>query len=78
MAKLQPPHVNGEMELTEEEQADITAKLQVIIENFEETDEQPVCDTFYIASTYNRDNNLKINGDTAQVLLSEETPVSEV
>ncbi|WP_066316997.1 hypothetical protein [Bacillus sp. FJAT-29814] len=76
MARLQPPHINGVMELTEEEQAEIKAKLVVIHDAFEETDEQPVCDTFYLTSTYNRENpEFPINGDTVESLLVEESPV---
>ena len=86
MALSQPPKINGEMTLTDAQIKDITMKLVDIRTAFEETDEQPVCDTFYITSTYNRLNTFKINGDTCETLLGlydnpvveEETPTSEV
>lgn len=67
------------MTLTDEQAIDIKAKLIVIRDAFVETDEQPVCDTFYLVSTYNRENpDSPINGDTAQAILAEEQPSSEV
>jgi hypothetical protein len=49
----------------------IRTKLQTIQAAFTPTDEQPVCDTFYITATYNRENpDFPINGDTAQYLLA--------
>lgn len=75
MALKQPPNINGEMVLTEAQITDITDKLVVIRDAFEETDEQPVCDTFYITATYNKANTLKINGDTCVVLLAEHDKV---
>jgi hypothetical protein len=72
MTKSKAPNINGVMELTEEQENVITAKLNTIRAKFEETDEQPVCDTFYLTSTYNRENEFKINGDTAEHLLAEE------
>jgi hypothetical protein len=71
MALKQPPFVNGEMELTEEEISEIKGKLEVIVSSFDPTDEQPVADTFYITATYNRENpDFPINGDTCQALLN--------
>jgi hypothetical protein len=84
MALSKPPKINGEMTLTDTQIKDITDKLVVIRSAFEETDEQPVCDTFYLTATYNKENTFKINGDTCEALLEvhdapviEETP-SEV
>lgn len=79
MAK-QPPEVNGVMELTDQEKADITSKLQAIQTAFIETDEQPVCDVFYIVATYNKQNvGNEINGDTAEFMLgqAQQTPTQE-
>jgi hypothetical protein len=74
----QPPNVNGIMQLTEEQILAIQAKLQAIQSAFEPTDEQPVCDTFYITATYNRENvGSECNGDTVEYILAyvkEETP----
>jgi hypothetical protein len=78
MAKLQPPSINGEMDLTEVQATNIQVKLLTIKNSFVETDEQPVCDTFYLTSTYNKENEFKINGDTCEMLLvEEETPIEE-
>jgi hypothetical protein len=79
MRKL-PPHVNGQMELTDKEQSSIREKLLAIRDSFVETDEQPVADTFYITATYNLENpDFPINGDTCEMLLSEpaEEPLME-
>jgi hypothetical protein len=81
MALKQPPYVNGEMTLTEEEVLEIQAKLITIRDAFDPTDEQPVCDTFYLTSTYNRENpTFPINGDTCNAILNAEevTPVEGV
>jgi hypothetical protein len=73
MTLKQPPFVNGEMTLTNEQVLEIREKLVVIRESFEETDEHPVCDTFYLTSTYNRENpDQPINGDTCEMLLAED------
>jgi hypothetical protein len=78
MALKQPPFVNGEMTLTDEQIVDIKAKLVAIRDAFDPTDEQPVCDTFYITATYNKENiDFPINGDTCNALLTEQ-PVIEV
>lgn len=69
MPKL-PPEVNGIMDLAEEDILDIKAKLLVIQSAFVATDEQPVCDTFYLTATFNQANEHKINGDTAQYCLA--------
>jgi hypothetical protein len=75
MLFVQPPHTNGVMELLEEEKEEIRAKLIVIQEAFKETDEHPVCDTFYLTATYNAENvGNEINGDTCQMILVEEPP----
>lgn len=66
-----PPNVNGIAELTAAETATILTKLQAIQTAFIATDDQPVCDTFYITATYNKANKGKeINGDTAQFILA--------
>ena len=79
MALKKPPFINGLMDLTEEQATDIQAKLVVIRDAFDPTDEQPVCDTFYLTSTYNRENpDFPINGDTCNMLLAEETPTEVI
>jgi hypothetical protein len=79
MALKQPPYVNGEMTLTDEEVLEIQAKLIAIRDVFDPTDEQPVCDTFYLTSTYNRENpTFPINGDTCNALLTEQTVIEVV
>lgn len=73
MALSQPPKINGIMTgLTDAQILDIQTKLVAIRDAFDPTDDQPVCDTFYLTSTYNKANDLKINGDTCQMLLQEE------
>jgi pyridoxal/pyridoxine/pyridoxamine kinase len=75
MAIKQPPNVNGIMDLADTEKADIKAKLDLIISGFVATDEQPLIDTFYIVSNYNKENpDNPINGDTCGFIL---TPVQE-
>jgi hypothetical protein len=77
MALKKAPYVNGLMDLTDDEKVEIKGKLQVIVAEFDPTDEQPVADTFYITATYNRENpDFPINGDTCQALL-QEVPVTE-
>jgi hypothetical protein len=72
MNQYEAPHVNGVMELTETKSATIKGKLLAIQEAFEPSHEQPVADTFYIVSTYNKENpSAPINGDTAQAILAE-------
>lgn len=67
----QPPHINGVAELTAEEITAMYDKLTVIQGTFVESDDQPVCDTFYLVSTYNKQNvGSEINGDTAQYVLA--------
>jgi hypothetical protein len=67
---MQPPHVNGMMELSEEDKNSIISKIKTIKDGFTPTDDQPVCDTFYLVSTYNKQNvGTEINGDTAEFLL---------
>lgn len=69
----QPPSVNGVMELSAAETDAIRSKLLAIQAAFEPTDDQPVCDTFYITATYNKANvGNEINGDTAQSILAGE------
>jgi hypothetical protein len=78
MALSQPPKINGNMTLTDEQALDIQAKLVAIRDAFDPTDDQPVCDTFYLTSTYNRQNpTFPINGDTCQMLLAEEPTPTE-
>jgi hypothetical protein len=75
----QPPYVNGEMVLTDEQVKTIKDQLLQIQTGFVPSDEQPVCDTFYLVSSYNKENqDLLINGDTAEMLLSEDVPQEEV
>jgi hypothetical protein len=75
----QPPYVNGEMVLTDEQVKTIKDQLLQIQTAFVPSDEQPVCDTFYLVSSYNKENqDLLINGDTAEMLLSEDVPQEEV
>jgi hypothetical protein len=70
MALKKPPFVNGQMVLTDGQATDIQEKLIAIREAFVETDDQPVCDTFYLTSTYNRENiDFPINGDTCEMIL---------
>jgi hypothetical protein len=82
--KLNPPHTNGIEELTNEQILSIKAKLQVIVDGFIPSDEQEFVNTFYIVSTYNRQNvDSPINGDTAEYVLYQyveevEEDVSEV
>lgn len=72
MALKQPPHINGiDESLTEDRILVIQAYLQAIQTAFEPTDEQPVCDTFYVTSTYNKANvGKEINGDTCEYCLA--------
>jgi hypothetical protein len=59
------------MELTEAEILDIKVKLQAIQTAFVSADEQPICDTFYLTATYNKQNaGSEINGDTCEYILS--------
>lgn len=68
---LQPPHTDGIMTFTDAEIAAIKTKLQTIQAAFTPTDDQPVCDTFYIVCTYNKANvGKEINGDTAEALIN--------
>jgi hypothetical protein len=71
MVLKKPPFVNGIIEgLTDTQITDFQTKLVAIRDAFVETDEQPVCDTFYLTSTYNRDNvDFPINGDTCEYVL---------
>lgn len=73
MPKL-PPNVNGVAELTATQITKIKAALLKIQTSFVETDDQPVCDTFYLVSTYNKANvGAEINGDTCQFVLGSGT-----
>lgn len=66
----QPPNVNGVMDLTADQITAIKSVLEAIQSAFVETDDQPVCDTFYLVSSYNRANvGSEINGDTAEFVL---------
>jgi hypothetical protein len=79
MALKQPPFINGEMTLTDAQIKDVKDKLVSIRDAFDPTDEQPVCDTFYITATYNKENpTFPINGDTCNALLTEETPTEVI
>jgi hypothetical protein len=78
MSIKQPPQIGGVMDLTPEQETDLKAKLEAIVQAFEPTDEQPVCDTFYIKATYNRENDFKLNGDSVEwILRPEEQPDEE-
>jgi hypothetical protein len=83
MAIKQPPYVNGIVTALMDNPVVCTAvqgKLDEIRSAFDPTDEQSVCDTFYITATYNRtvagtniDATNKyplINGDTAEACLA--------
>jgi hypothetical protein len=78
----QPPQIGGIMELTPEQTTDLRGKLTAIVASFVETDEQPVCDVFYITSTYNKANtDFPLNGDSVEWILrpqTEETPTEGV
>jgi hypothetical protein len=79
MALKQPPYTNGEMTLTDAQIKAVKAKLVAIRDAFDPTDEQPVCDTFYLTATYNKENpTFPINGDTCNALLAEETPTEVI
>lgn len=68
---LQPPIVDGIMSFTTAETTTIKTKLNAIKTAFKPTDEQPVCDTFYLVATYNKQNvGKEINGDTAEVIFN--------
>jgi hypothetical protein len=72
MSNYEAPHVNGVMELTETKAATVKDKLTKIRDEFTPSHEQPVADTFYLVSTYNKENpSAPINGDTAQAILAE-------
>lgn len=79
MAFAQPPYANGIMVLTDTEKADILAKLQAIQTAFVPDDFQSAADTFYLVSTYNKENpKAPINGDTAQAVLAPQPDPSGV
>jgi hypothetical protein len=74
----QPPEVNGILELTEEQTLSIQEKLVTIQNEFQPSYDQPVCDTFYLVVTYTQKHEkdadfIRINGDTAQHVLSFST-----
>jgi hypothetical protein len=57
---------------------DIQNKLTAIQTAFVETDDVPICDTFYLTANYNKENpGNEINGDTAQYILSLLNPSQE-
>lgn len=71
MALKQPPEVDGIMPLSDVEKIDINSKLLEIKQSFVPDDFTLVCDTFYLVSTYNKQNQTApINGDTAESLLN--------
>jgi hypothetical protein len=76
MALKKAPYVNGIVEgLSEEEILSIQEKLQAIQAEFDPTDEQPTCDTFYLVVTYVKNHSsdtdfILINGDTAEHCLA--------
>jgi hypothetical protein len=75
----QPPNVNGVMQLDDAVMLEIKTKLVAIQDAFIETDEQPVCDTFYMTAAYNRDNpDFCINGDTTEFILASDIPTPVV
>jgi hypothetical protein len=69
--ELQPPHVNGDMVLSDSEKNTITDKLIAIRDSFVPTEDLPFMTTMYLVSEYNSKNSFQINGDTAEMLLSE-------
>jgi hypothetical protein len=78
MALKQPPYINGTMTLTDEQITDLQTKLVAIRDAFEPTDDVPICDTFYLTATYNRENvDFPINGDTCEYVLGLLNPSQE-
>lgn len=70
---LQPPNINGVMDLTDSEKNDILTKLQGIKMAFVPNDDIQIADTFYITSSYNKAYpSNPINGDTCDFLLKGE------
>ena len=70
---LKPPYTNGIMDLTEEQKSDIRKKLLEIKSRpplLNEYGNDETLDTFNLVATYNKENDLKINGDTAEFLLN--------
>ncbi|MGP0689833.1 hypothetical protein ACW5UC_25125 [Priestia aryabhattai] len=75
-----PPHVNGIMDLTEEEILIIKEDLIEIQDAFVPDDYVSYCDTQYLVSHYNDAHpDMLINGDTANYCLQyvKEEPVAE-
>lgn len=82
MALKKPPFVNGLCSFVDNDAIcmAVQTKLNDIRTAFVETDDQPVCDTFYITATYNStvagtkmyDTNTYpvVNGDTVQHCLA--------
>lgn len=66
------PFRAGLVNLTDEEKSATKTELHVIADSFEPTDEQPICDTFYLTAAFNRENFAEgraLNGDTVEYLL---------
>jgi len=66
-----PPYVDGIMNLSDEDKTIVKNKLIDIKNSFVPTDDLPVITTLYIVSVYNSSNDLQINGDTCESLLSD-------
>jgi hypothetical protein len=86
MAYVQPqaPNVNGVMELSVTKQDTLRKQLDVIVSEFEPSEEYPVISTFYIVVKHTQKHGAQttftqLNGDTVEYLLGlVEEPVEEV
>lgn len=74
MINQNPPHTNGIMELSNTDQDRLRNQLVNIRDSFVPTDDQPVCDTFYLVVEHTRKHGdqttfTQLNGDTVDFLL---------
>jgi len=69
MEFMNPPYCNGVATLTEEIILGIRTKLKLVVTGFVPTINKQSCDMDYIVSAYNTANAMKINGDTASMIL---------
>lgn len=81
----QTPFASGVVELTETKTTTLRKQLDVIISDFQPTEEYPVISTFYLVVAHTKKHGsqstfTQLNGDTVEYLLSlvEETPIEEV
>lgn len=66
------PYTNGVMDLNDKQIAEIKIRFIEINKAFVPSIEIPVCDIFYLVSTYNKDYpDTVINGDTAEYILGK-------